>query len=100
MFGQKTFSAYLIGLILCILLTVAAFGIVEKRLLSEAGLFIALAALAIVQLIVQVVCFLRMNASHEGQSGLMSFLFTLLVAAILVGGTLWIMYNLNYYMMH
>jgi len=98
--SPKTLSAYITGLALCIILTLIAFGLVGKHVLTGGDLYVALAILAIIQLLVQVICFLRLNASPEGQWNLMPFLFALLVVTILVGGSLWIMYNLNYYMMH
>lgn len=104
----KTLPAYITGLLLCLVLTFAAFGVVAAHLynptlignLSTAAVYITVAVLAIVQLIVQVICFLRLNASPEGRWELMPFLFTLLIVAILVSGSLWIMYNLNINMMH
>lgn len=96
--SPKTLKAYLTGLVLCVILTLAAFAIVAKQTLSVNTMYIALAILAIVQFIVQVVFFLRLNASPEGKWNLMPFLFALLVIVILVGGSLWIMYNLNYNM--
>ena len=105
--GVKTLPAYIAGLIMSLLLTLAAFGIVAAHLyqptllnMSNGAVYISIAVLAVVQLFVQVVCFLRLNASPEGKWELMPFLFTLLIAAILVSGSLWIMYNLNYNMMH
>lgn len=98
--SKKTLSAYISGLILCILLTLAAFAVVEKRLFTDKHLYLSLAILAVVQLFVQVVCFLRLNASPEGRWNLMPFLFAILLIAILAGGSLWIMYNLNYNMMN
>ena len=98
--SKKTLGSYVTGLILSLLLTLAAFGLIEKRVLSDTHLYIALAALAITQLFVQSLCFLRLNASAEGRWNLMPFIFSILIIAILVSGTLWIMYNCNYYMMH
>jgi cytochrome o ubiquinol oxidase subunit IV len=98
--GKKSFRAYVIGLLLCIALTLAAFGLVEYHLLSPVNLYIALAVLAVTQLWVQSLCFLRLNSSPDGQWNLRPLLFTIFIIAILVGGTLWIMYNLNYYMYH
>lgn len=98
--GQKTLKAYLLGLASCIVLTLIAFGIVEKRLLSDVNLYIALSVLAITQLFVQSVCFLRLNCSPEGRWNSLPFIFVILIVAILAGGTLWIMYNLNYNMMN
>lgn len=98
--SKKTFSAYISGLILCIILTLAAFAVVERHLFTENYIYISLAALAIVQLFVQVICFLRLNANPEGRWNLMPFLCAILIIAVLVGGSLWIMYNLNYNMMN
>lgn len=98
--GQKTLAAYVVGFILCTVLTLIAFGLVQTKMLSTTNLYISLAALAIIQLFVQSVCFLRLNASSEGRWNLLPFLFALLIIAILVGGSLWIMYNLNYNMMN
>lgn len=98
--GKKTLKSYMIGLILSLIFTFLSFGIVAHRPFSVSGIFIALTVLAIAQLIAQVVFFLRMNASPEGRWNLMPFLFTILIVAVLVGGSLWIMYNLNYNMMN
>lgn len=103
--GQKTVAAYVTGLILCLLLTLAAFKLVSMHLagqavLSTIGTYIALGVLAVIQLFVQVVCFLRLNASEEGRWELMPFLFTLFVVGVVVCGSLWIMISLNYNMMH
>lgn len=97
---RKTLSSYIVGLGLSIVLTLMAFGLVGKRIFSDKYSYIVLALLAVIQLIVQAVCFLRLNNSREGQWNLMPFLFTLFIIAILVCGSLWIMYNLNYYMMN
>lgn len=99
-YGQKTLSSYIVGLLLCVVLTLIAFGLVETRAVSDTCLYVSLAGLAIVQLLVQCVCFLRLNTSHEGKWNLLPFLFTIFIIAILVGGSLWIMYNLNYNMMN
>lgn len=109
--GLKTYKSYIIGYVVSMLLTLAAFGLthvhmVDPRgpehvyLLADASLFTVLIVLAVIQLYVQVTCFLRLNASKEGLWELMPFLFTLFVVLVLVAGSLWIMYHLNYNMMH
>ena len=106
--GMKTLKAYVQGVCLSLFFTLVSFGIVAIHvnklnywpMLSDTGLYITLAILAIAQLLVQVICFLRLNNSKEGKWELMPFIFTILIVAILVSGTLWIMYNLNYNMMH
>lgn len=98
--GQKTLGAYTTGLFLCLVLTFIAFGLVQYHGMSTVALDASLAGLAILQLLVQCICFLRLNISKEGQWNVLPFLFALLIIGILVGGSLWIMANLNYFMMH
>lgn len=98
--SKKTLTSYITGLILCILLTLAAFALVQKHLFTNRNIYISLAILAVVQLWVQVACFLRLNASREGRWNLMPFLLVIVLVGILVVGSLWIMYNCNYNMMN
>ena|SRR3989338_8015030 len=98
--GLKTLNSYIIGLGLSLLFTLAAFHMVGKHLFSVPTTYISLAVLAILQLIAQVVFFLRMTMNPEGRWNSMPFLFAILIVAVLAGGSLWIMYNMNYNMMH
>lgn len=95
----KTLKSYLIGLGLSLLFTFAAFTLVAQHLLSTEYLYITITALAVAQLFAQVIFFLRLNVSTEGQWNTMPFIFTFIVVGVLVGGSLWIMYNLNVNMM-
>ena len=95
----KTLKSYLIGLTLSLILTAIAFVCVGNHLLSTEGLYILITALAVAQLFAQVICFLRLNTTSEGHWNTLPFIFTFVVVGILVGGSLWIMYNLNVNMM-
>ena len=95
----KTLKSYLTGLCLSLLLTAAAFLVVGEHLLNTAALYITLTALAVAQLFAQVICFLRLNYTGEGRWNTLAFVFTFLVVFVVVGGSLWIMYNLNENMM-
>jgi cytochrome o ubiquinol oxidase operon protein cyoD len=95
----KTLKSYVTGLLLSLLFTFSAFIIIGKHLLSVEMSYIVITALAIAQLFAQVICFLRMNVSQEGRWNTMPFLFTFVIIGVLVGGSLWIMYNLNINMM-
>ncbi|MCH9643539.1 MAG: cytochrome o ubiquinol oxidase subunit IV [Gammaproteobacteria bacterium] len=96
----KTVKSYLLGLVLSLIFTCASFLLVGKHLLKDSSLYIAITIFAIAQLIAQVACFLRMTATKDGRWNTMPFLFTILIVAVLVFGSLWIMYNLNYNMVH
>jgi cytochrome o ubiquinol oxidase operon protein cyoD len=97
--SPKTLTAYITGLALSLILTVLAFVLVGKHLLSDTSLYIAVAVLALIQFCVQSLCFLRLNAGPEGRWNLYPFIFAVFVVFVVVGGSLWIMYNLNYNMM-
>jgi cytochrome o ubiquinol oxidase operon protein cyoD len=92
-------GAYLRGFILSVLLTAAAFAFALSGILSVSGAMIAISALAVVQILVHLFYFLHMNASSEQRWNVMAFAFTVVIVAIVVGGTLWVMYNANMNMM-
>jgi len=98
--GKKTLKAYFIGFVFCLILTFASFAVAGKAIFGTVQSYIALAVLAVAQLFVQVIFFLRLNTSKEGRWNVMSFLFTLLIILVIVAGSFWIMFNLNYNMMH
>jgi cytochrome o ubiquinol oxidase subunit IV len=99
--GKKTLSVYVIGVALCIILTLIPFGVVMRDVMSHSHMLWTLIGCALLQLIVQVVCFLRLTTETEqGKSNVMCFLFTIVVAFVVVGGSMWIMFHLNYNMMH
>jgi cytochrome o ubiquinol oxidase operon protein cyoD len=104
--GKKTLAAYVTGLILSLILTFIAFWCAHKHqvapglFISGGSLVVILMSLAVVQLFVQAAFFLRLNSTKEGQWDLMPFLFVIFVVVIFVAGSLWIMWSLNYNMMH
>lgn len=90
---------YASGFILSLLFTLVAYVIVDYKMATPYTLYILVGAFALLQALVQVICFLRLNTTRqENRWNFISFLFTVLVIFILVGGCLWIMYNLNYNM--
>ena len=101
-FGSKlkTLPSYLMGLFLSLVFTAGSFFCVMRHDLSVTNLYIVITALAVAQLFAQVICFLRLNTTKEGQWNTLPFAFTFLVVFVLVGGSLWIMWNLNYNMMN
>jgi cytochrome o ubiquinol oxidase subunit IV len=91
---------YVSGFVLSIIFTLTAFTLVQQHTLVPETLYVVVVVLGLLQLFVQVMCFLRLNTSREeGRWNLITMLFTLIVMVIIVTGSLWIMYNLNYNMM-
>jgi cytochrome o ubiquinol oxidase operon protein cyoD len=93
-----TISTYVIGFILSLVLTLTAFLIVSKHGIHGNALIFSLAGLALIQFLVQLVFFLHMDSEPKPRWNLTALFFAVTVIVILVAGSLWIMYHLNYNM--
>lgn len=92
--------SYLIGFLLSVVLTAVPFWLVMTGTLASPVLTaLVIFASAAVQIVVHVVFFLHLDARGEGGWTLISFVFTVVIVAIVLGGSLWIMYHLNTNMM-
>ena len=99
--GQKTLGVYLFGVFLCVVLTLIPFGSVMYHWFSTGHLVVILVVSAILQFLVQVICFLRLNMKTiQSQYNVYAFVFAIIVLLVIIGGSLWIMWHLNYNMMH
>ncbi|WP_444944609.1 cytochrome o ubiquinol oxidase subunit IV [Microbulbifer sp. ZKSA006] len=85
---------YLTGYILSIVLTLAAFAAVLTIGREQKGVLILVALLGIAQLLVQLKYFLHVTTQREQRDNLALILFSSLILAIIVLGTVWIMGNL------
>lgn len=94
-----TVSKYVTGFILSLLLTLAAYALVVGGS-THPWLLLILGVLAILQMIVQLVFFLHLGDEARPRQKLWSFIFMVIVLLILVVGSIWIMYNMNYNMNH
>lgn len=90
---------YVIGLILSIVLTAIPFAVIMFDLLSPGLSLAVILVTAIAQIFVQLVFFLHMNSSSEQLWNTTSAVFIVLVVAILVIGSIWIMEHLNHNML-
>ena len=90
-------KTYMTGFILSIILTVIPFWMTGAA--SPAVILGTILAMAVVQILVHLVCFLHMNTKSDEGWNMTAFVFTVLIIAILVVGSIWIMWNLNYNMM-
>lgn len=91
------YRSYVIGFALSIITTLLAYYIVVNKVFSTDMLIYTVLGIAVVQLIIQVVYFLHIGRGSKWK--LRTFVFTLIVVAIIVVGSVWIMENLNYNMM-
>ena len=94
--GGVTIKAYLIGAVLALVLTAIPFGLIAARMLPPMQIFVVVGAAAITQVVVHLRYFLHLDLKPSSQTKLIALCFAAVVLFILVGGTLWIMFDLNY----
>ncbi|AVT13074.1 cytochrome o ubiquinol oxidase subunit IV [Paracidovorax avenae] len=97
---HSTFSGYMVGFVLSIILTAIPFWLVMAKVISDRSTAVlVLGAFAVVQILVHMVCFLHMNGKVEGGWTMLSTIFTVVFVAIAIAGTLWVMFHMNTNMM-
>lgn len=92
-------QGYVVGLALAALLTVASFYVAGTHQIWGPGIPVALVVLAIAQMGVHLVFFLHITTAPDNTNNVLALAFGLLIVALVVGGSLWIMYHLNHNMM-
>jgi cytochrome o ubiquinol oxidase operon protein cyoD len=88
-----------IGFVMSFVLTVAAYRITINHELSDSLLTLTIVGFAFLQALIQLVFFLHLGLESKPHWSLVTFLFTVLVILIVIGGSLWIMNNLDYNLM-
>lgn len=97
--SRSGFVTYVTGFILSLLLTAGAFMLVMNRTLSGDNAIIAIVSLAVIQLFVQLFFFLHLGREKKPYMNLSVLLLAAGTIGIIIGGSLWIMRNLDYNMM-
>ncbi len=97
--SRGSLKSYLSGFVLALILTAIAFALVMRGTLSPkvtlGGIFVA----GIVQILVHLHYFLHLDTTSAARWNVLALIFTLLIMILFVGGSLWIMWTLNYRMM-
>ncbi|MFL6820411.1 MAG: cytochrome o ubiquinol oxidase subunit IV [Bradyrhizobium sp.] len=92
-------AVYSIGLALAILLTATSFFIAGTDLVWQPSIPVALIVLAIAQMGVHLVFFLHITTGPDNTNNVLALAFGVLIVVLVMGGSLWIMANLNQNMM-
>jgi len=90
---------YVWGLIWSIVLTVIPFAMVMTGEFSTGLTMLVILVTAIAQMFVQLVFFLHMNTSSEQTWNVTSAVFIVVIVAVVVLGSIWIMQHLNHNML-
>jgi cytochrome o ubiquinol oxidase operon protein cyoD len=88
-------QGYVIGLVLAVLLTAASFYVARTQEIWGPGIPIALVVLAIAQMGIHLVFFLHITTAPDNTNNVLALAFGLLIVALIVLGSIWIMYHLN-----
>ncbi|MBB4292110.1 cytochrome o ubiquinol oxidase operon protein cyoD [Rhizobium leguminosarum] len=98
--GHGTFRSYMAGFVLSVILTAIPFWLVMSGVIASPALTAVLVmGLGAIQIVVHMVFFLHMNTRSEGGWTIMALIFTLIIVAIALSGSLWVMHHLNTNMM-
>jgi cytochrome o ubiquinol oxidase operon protein cyoD len=97
--GHGSYKSYLIGFAASIALTLLAFLFVEGHHLSGWALNTMIITLCVLQVLVQLVFFLHLGDESKPYWNLICFLFMVMVVAIIVLGSIWIIFDLDSRMM-
>ena len=94
-----TYKTYIRGFVFSVIITTIAFVLVGFKVFSPIVLCVAVAVLALAQLFVQLVYFLHLSTDSQARWNLVSAIFAVMVVAIILAGTMWIMFDLYVMMM-
>jgi cytochrome o ubiquinol oxidase operon protein cyoD len=97
--SRGSFKSYATGFILAVVLTVISFALVRSGLLSPPVMVFGIIVAAVVQMLVHLHYFLHLDTSSAERWNVLALLFTALILALFVGGSIWIINNLNQRMM-
>jgi cytochrome o ubiquinol oxidase operon protein cyoD len=94
-----TFKSYIIGFLSSLILTLLAYFLAVKKPFSGSGHYFLIGGIGLIQSWILLVLFLDVGKESKPQWNLLVFLFTVMVTLILILGSMWIMYHLNYNLM-
>ncbi len=97
--GQGSFTGYATGFVLSVVLTAIPFWVVMHGLLTRTAALILISGAAIVQILVHLRYFLHLDASSRARWNVLALLLTALIAVLLIGWTILIMYHLHHLLM-
>jgi cytochrome o ubiquinol oxidase subunit IV len=90
-----SYSSYTVGLGLAILATIVSFIVSQTDLLWPPGIPAGLVVLAFAQIGVHLVFFLHLGSGSDNTNNILALAFGVLVVFLVIGGSIWIIANLN-----
>ena len=96
---NKSLKPLFLGFTLSFILLVAVYRLDVFRHLPPRVLDIAIVSFAIIQVAIQLIFYFHLGLESKPAWNLITFLFVIFIIFIVIGGSLWIMSNLNYNVM-
>lgn len=90
---------YLTGFVLALVLTAIPFGVVVLEMLPRVPTLIVIFIAAIIQVLVHLRYFLHLDFTTTPRENLFAIAFAAVLILIMIGGSLWIMFDLHHRMM-
>jgi cytochrome o ubiquinol oxidase operon protein cyoD len=89
------YLSYTVGFVLAVVLTIASFVVSQTNLLWAPGIPVGLVVLAFAQIGVHLVFFLHIGTGPDHTNNVLALAFGLLIVSLIIGGSCWIIANLN-----
>jgi cytochrome o ubiquinol oxidase operon protein cyoD len=89
------FRSYLVGLGLATLMSIASFWAAQSQLIYGPAVPVAIVVLAIAQMGIHLVFFLHITTAPDNTNNVLALAFGILIACLVIFGSLWIMANLD-----
>ena len=93
--SQSSHQSYNVGFLLAAILTLVPFGLAMYPSLPRHLTFLLVLVCAVVQILVHMLFFLHLTTAREQRWSLVALVFRLVIIALLVGLSLWIMYYVH-----
>jgi cytochrome o ubiquinol oxidase operon protein cyoD len=97
--STASYLSYTVGLGLAVLATIGSFVVSQTGLLWPPGIPVGLVVLAIAQIGVHLVFFLHLGSGSDNTNNILALAFGVLIVFLVIGGSIWIIANLNENMM-
>ncbi|MEO6839936.1 MAG: cytochrome o ubiquinol oxidase subunit IV [Bradyrhizobium sp.] len=89
---------YVVGLGLALLFTATSFFVAGTDMVWQPSIPVAIVVLAIAQMGIHLVFFLHITTGADNTNNVLALAFGVMIVVLVIGGSLWIMANLNHNM--
>lgn len=98
--SHGSLRGYLTGFVLAAILTIIPFWLVMGHVIDSTVITIIIVlGLGATQIVVHMIYFLHLDTKSESGWNMLAFIFTIVLVVIVLGASIWVMYNENANMM-